>query len=96
MRTTSCARSVKQEGGSGRRTLSNHIHREFARRTENGRAVKPQGVETHDNGQVSERRYLSDNSMAQFRRNEDTAIAEADEVRLEVSAGTGPPPSTNT
>ena len=40
-------------------------------------------VETHDEWQVAERRYLSETSMALLRRNEKTAIAEASDDALE-------------
>lgn len=40
-------------------------------------------VETHDEWQVAERRYLSETSMAQLRRNEKAAIAEAPGEPLE-------------
>ncbi len=40
-------------------------------------------VETHDEWQVAERRYLSETSMAQLRRNEAAALAEASDDALE-------------
>jgi len=40
-------------------------------------------VETHDEWQVAERRYLSETSMAQLRRDEKAAIAEGSGEALE-------------
>jgi transposase-like protein len=44
-------------------------------------------VETHDEWQVSDRRYLSETSMAQLRRDEKVAIAEAPESRPLAGSG---------